>query len=78
MTLSDYSCQLVQMRNLPNEVGFNIPTPYIYSDNLGSLFQRSNCYKMKVWTDFSKDSGQTYLVIVISLQQEEAHDLEVT
>ena len=28
--------------------------------------------------DFGKNSGQTYLVIVISLQQEEACDMKVT
>ena len=42
MALSDCSCQLVWMRNLLNEVSFNVPTPHIYGNNHGSLFQRSN------------------------------------
>ena len=42
MTLSDCSCQLVWMRNLLNEVGFNVPTSHIYGNNLGSLFWGSN------------------------------------
>jgi len=30
------------MRNLLNEVSFNVPTSHIYSDNLSSLFWKSN------------------------------------
>ena len=30
------------MRNLLNKVSFNVPTSHIYSDNLSSLFWRSN------------------------------------
>jgi len=38
MALSDCSHQLVWIRNLLNEVSFNIPTPHIYGDSLSSLF----------------------------------------
>ena len=42
IALSDCGCQLVWTRNLLNEVSFNVPTLYIYSGNLNSLFQGSN------------------------------------
>jgi len=42
MALSDCGHQLVWMRNLLNEVSFNVPTSHIYGDNLSSLFWRSN------------------------------------
>ena len=42
IALSDCGHQFAWMRSLLNEVSFNVPTPYIYSDNLGSLFQGSN------------------------------------
>jgi len=42
MILSDCGCQLVWTRNFLNEISFNVPTLYIYSNNLGSLFWRSN------------------------------------
>ena len=42
MALSNCSHQLVWMRNLLNEVSFNVPIPHIYGDNLGSLFWGSN------------------------------------
>jgi len=38
IALFDCGHQLVCMRNLLNEVGFNVPTPHIYDDNFGSLF----------------------------------------
>ena len=38
MALSNYGHQLVWMKSFLNEV----PTPYIYSDNLSSLFWRFN------------------------------------
>ena len=38
MALSNCSHQLVWIRNLLNEVSFNVPTLYIYSDSLSSLF----------------------------------------
>jgi len=38
IALSNCGCQLVWMRNLLNKVSFNVPTPYIYDGNLGSLF----------------------------------------
>jgi len=42
MALSDCGHQLAWTRSLLNEIGFNVPTPYIYDDNLGSLFWESN------------------------------------
>ena len=30
------------MKNLLNKVGFDVSTPYLYNDNLSSLFQWSN------------------------------------
>jgi len=42
MALFDCSHQLVWIRNLLNEVSFNVPTPHIYSNSLSSLFWRSN------------------------------------
>jgi len=38
MTLSDCSHQLIWTLNLLCEIGFDIPVPYLYGDNLGSLF----------------------------------------
>jgi len=42
MVLSDCSCQLVWTSNLLSEIGFDIPVPHLYGDNLGSLFWSSN------------------------------------
>ena len=42
MALSNCGHQLVQIRNLVNEVSFNISIPYIYGNNLGLLFWESN------------------------------------
>ena len=42
MALSDCDCQLAQTRSFLNEVGFNVPTPYIYGNNLGLFFWRFN------------------------------------
>jgi len=42
MALSDCGYQLAWTRSLLNEVSFNVPTPYIYDNNLGSLFWESN------------------------------------
>ena len=42
MALSDCGYQLVYTGNLLNGIGFNVPIPYIYGNNLGSLFWRSN------------------------------------
>ena len=42
ITLSDYSYQLIWTRNLLNEISFNILTSYLYSNNLSSLFWKSN------------------------------------
>ena len=47
MALSDCSCQLVWTRNLLNEASFNVLTPYIYGNNLGSLFWKSNPIQKK-------------------------------
>ena len=47
IALSDCSHQLVWMRNLLNEAGFNVQTPHIYSDNLGSLFWKPNSIQEK-------------------------------
>jgi len=38
MALSDCGHQLAWGKSSLNEVGFNVPTPHIYSNNLGSLF----------------------------------------
>jgi len=40
--LSDYSRQLVWISNLLSEIGFDIPVPHLYSDNLGLLFWSTN------------------------------------
>ena len=42
MALSDCSHQLVWTSNLLCEIGFDIPIPYLYGDNLGSLFWSTN------------------------------------
>jgi len=42
MALSDCSCQLVWTSNLLSEIGFDIPVPYLYGDNLGSFFWSTN------------------------------------
>ena len=42
MVLFDCNCQLVQTSNLLSEIGFDIPVPYLYSDNHRSLFQSTN------------------------------------
>ena len=42
MALSDYSYQLVWTRNLLSKIRFNVLTPHIYNNNLGSLFWKSN------------------------------------
>jgi len=38
MVLSDCSRQLIWTSNLLSEIGFDIPVPCLYGDNLGSLF----------------------------------------
>jgi len=38
MALSDYSRQLVWTSNLLSEIGFDIPVPHLYGDNLRLLF----------------------------------------
>ena len=38
IALSDCGCQLVWTRNLLNKISFNVPTPYVYGDNLSLLF----------------------------------------
>jgi len=47
ITFSNCGHQLVWTRNLLNEVSFNISTSYIYGNNLGSLFWRSNTIQEK-------------------------------
>jgi len=47
MALSDCGHQLAWAKSLLNEVGFNIPTPHIYSNNISSLFWRSNPIQKK-------------------------------
>jgi len=42
MVLSDCSCQLVWISNLLSEIGFDIPVPHLYGNNLGSLFWSIN------------------------------------
>ena len=42
IALSNCNCQLVQTRSFLNEVGFNVPTPHVYGDNLGLFFWGSN------------------------------------
>jgi len=38
VALSDCSCQLIWTSNLLSEIGFDIPVPHLYGNNLGSLF----------------------------------------
>jgi len=47
MALSDCGHQLAWGKSSLNEVGFNVPTPHIYSNNLDSLFWRSNSIQEK-------------------------------
>jgi len=47
MALSDCGHQLAWAKSLLNEVSFNVPTPPIYGDNLGSLFWGSNTIQEK-------------------------------
>ena len=42
MALSDCSHQLIWTSNLLSEIGFDIPVPHLYSDNLGLLFWSTN------------------------------------
>jgi len=42
MALSDYSHQFVWTSNLLCEIDFDIPVPYLYGNNLGSLFWSTN------------------------------------
>ena len=42
MALSDCSRQLVWTSNLLSEIGFDIPIPHLYGDNLRSLFWSTN------------------------------------
>jgi len=47
MVLSDCSRQLVWTSNLLSEISFDIPVPYLYGDNLGSLFWSTNLVQEK-------------------------------
>ena len=47
MVLSDYSRQLIWTSNLLCEIGFDIPVPHLYGDNLGSLFWSTNLVQEK-------------------------------
>ena len=47
IVLSDCSCQLVWTSNLLSEIGFDIPIPHLYGDNLGSLFWSTNLVQEK-------------------------------
>jgi len=42
MMLSDCSHQLIWTSNLLSEIDFDIPVPYLYGNNLGSLFWNTN------------------------------------
>ena len=42
IALSDCSCQLVWTSNLLSEIGFDIPIPHLYGNNLGSLLWSTN------------------------------------
>jgi len=42
IALSDCSRQLVWTSNLLSEIGFDIPVPHLYGDNLGSFFWSTN------------------------------------
>jgi len=42
MALSDCNRQLIWTSNLLCEIGFNIPVPHLYGDNLGLLFWSTN------------------------------------
>jgi len=62
MALSDCSCQLVWTSNLLSEIGFDIPVPYLYGDNLGSLFWNINPVQEKrskhidIWYHYVRDA----------------------
>jgi len=47
IALSDCSCQLIWTSNLLSKIGFDIPVPYLYGDNLGSLFWSTNLVQEK-------------------------------
>jgi len=42
MALSNCSCQLIWTSNLLSKIGFDISVPYLYGDNLRSLFWSTN------------------------------------
>ena len=62
MALSDCSCQLVWTSNLLSEIGFDIPVPYLYGDNLRSLFWSTNPVQEKrskhidIWYHYVRDA----------------------
>ena len=62
MVLSDCSCQLVWISNLLYEIGFDISVPYLYGDNLGSLFWSTNPVQEKrskhidIWYHYVRDA----------------------
>jgi len=56
MALSDYSHQLVWILNLLCEIGFIIPVPHLYDDNLGSLFWSTNPVLSQCFTSIGQHS----------------------
>jgi len=62
MALSDCSCQFVWISNLLCEIGFDIPVPHLYGDNLGSLLWSTNPVQEKrskhidIWYHYVRDA----------------------
>ena len=62
MALSDCSHQLVWTSNLLCKIGFDIPVPHLYGDNLGSLFWSTNPVQEKrskyidIWYNYVRDA----------------------
>ena len=62
MAHSDCSCQLIQTLNLLSEIGFNVPVPHFYNNNLGLLFQSTNPVQEKkskhidIWYHYVRDA----------------------
>jgi len=62
MALSDCSCQLIWISNLLYKIGFDIPVPHLYGDNLGSLFWSTNLVQEKrskhidIWYHYVRDA----------------------
>ena len=62
IALSDCSHQLVWTSNLLCKIGFDIPVPHLYGDNLGSLFwstkpvQEKRSKYIDIWYNYVRDA----------------------